>query len=439
MGTLTGVCRAEPGESADLKALQAQVRELQAQVRSLRQVKQKEAAPATAPAVQSELSVARAVLRDADRQSRLMDLSGMSAGWNADRGFFIRSDDGKFLLSPFVLFQARYAMSIRQEARPDGGSDTQSGFEIRRLQFGIDGNVFTPDLTYRIFWQSSELTSGNLSLLMAWVQYRIHDSPWVIGGGQFKDPLDHEQLISDALQLANDRTFVDDTLAGGEAFSKGADLRYDDGGPVRAEAAFTSGFNANNSTFQQFPTNAANFGLAARGEYKLFGKWKDYEHFTSWGNSGDVLVIGAGADWTEAGHTDAVRHVVDMQYNPGPLGLYASYLGRYTAGHKAGAGGDTYDPSVRLQASYLFNRHWEGFARYDYVHFDGKEFKTAQNTSVNEFTIGANCYLHGQAAKITCDVSYLPNGTPSNDLGNDVLANANHGEVVVRAQFQLML
>lgn len=368
-----------------------------------------------------------------------MDLSGMSAGWNENRGFFIRSDDGKFLLSPFVLFQARYAMSIRQEARPDGGSDTQSGFEIRRLQFGIDGIVFTPDLTYRIFWQSSELTSGNLSLLMAWMQYRIHDSPWVIGGGQFKDPLDHEQLISDALQLANDRTFVDDMLAGGEAFSKGADIRYDDGGPVRAEAAFTSGFNANNSTFQQFPTNAANFGLAARGEYKLFGKWKDYEHFTSWGNSGDVLVIGAGADWTEAGHTDAVRHVVDVQYNPGPLGFYASYLGRYTEGNKAGAGGDTYDPSVRLQASYLFNRHWEGFARYDYVHFDGKEFKTAQNTSVNEFTIGANCYLHGQAAKITCDVSYLPNGTPSTDLGNDVLANANHGEVVVRAQFQLML
>ena len=252
LASLSGVCLADARESADLKALAAQVRELQAQVQSLRQAKQRESTQA--PEARSEPSVARAVLQDADRQSRLMDLSGMSAGWVENRGFFIRSDDGKFLLSPFVLFQARYATSIRQEARPDGRTDTQSGFEIRRLQLGIDGNVFSPDLTYRIFWQSSELTSGNLSLLMAWVQYRIHDTPWVIGGGQFKDPLDHEQLISDALQLANDRTFVDDTLAGGEAFSKGVDLRYDDDGAVRAEAALTSGFNANNSTFQQFPT-----------------------------------------------------------------------------------------------------------------------------------------------------------------------------------------
>ena len=108
-----GVCRAEPGESADLKALQAQVKELRAEVQSLRQAKEREAAPAPAPDGQSEPSAAQAVLRDADRQSRLMDFSGMSAGWNENRGFFIRSDDGKFVLSPFVLFQARYATSIR--------------------------------------------------------------------------------------------------------------------------------------------------------------------------------------------------------------------------------------------------------------------------------------------------------------------------------------
>ncbi len=98
---------------------------------------------------------------------------------------------------------------------------------------------------------------------MAWVQYRIHGTPWIIGGGQFKSPLDHEQWISDARQLAADRTYVDDTLAGGEAFSKGVTLRYDDGGAFRAEAAFTDGFNNNNSSFRDFPTNAANFGVGA--------------------------------------------------------------------------------------------------------------------------------------------------------------------------------
>jgi len=329
-------------------------------------------------------------------------------------------------------------VTVRQDVKPGGSDDTQNGIEIRRLQLGFDGNLFTPDLTYRIFWQSSELTTGNLSLLMAWVQYRFHGTPWVIGAGQFKDPLDHEQLISDARQLANDRTFVDDTLAGGEAFSRGVTLRYDSGGPLRAEGAFTSGFNVPNTTFQQFPTSPANYGVAARGEYKAFGSWKDYEQFTAQSGA-NLLVIGGGADLTEAGHTDSLRHVIDVQCNLGGLGLYASYLGRYTRGNTAGRGGDTYDPSARTQASYLLTPNWEAFARYDYVHLDGKEFKAGTQSTVHEITAGANYYFHGQAAKATLDLTYLPNGTPLADIGNDIIANIHHGELILRTQFQLML
>lgn len=431
-------------DQAELRELRQEVHELRGEVNELHQqvLAQK---PATLPlisalpAASDQKQTVTSVLNEADRHGRFMDFSGMSAGWSEEHGFFLRSDDGNFLMSPFVLFQLRGATTYRDDGKSGGRNDTQSGFEMRRLQLGFDGNLFTPDLTYRIFWQSSELTTGNLSLLMAWFQYRFHDTPWVIGGGQFKDPLDHEQLISDAAQLAADRTFVDDELAGGEAFSRGVTLRYDDGGPFRAEGAVTSGFNVPNESFQQFPTNGANYGLAARGEYKLLGNWKDYSHFTSLGNHGDLLVVGAGVDSTEAGHADFLRHVIDAQYNPGPFGFYAAYLGRYTRGNTAGRDGDTYDPSLRAQASWLFAPNWEAFARYSYVHFDGDEFAAHTATTVSEITLGGTYYFHGQKAKLTLDLAYFPTGTPSADTGNDILADPGHTEVVGRAQFQLYL
>ena len=441
IGLFASMCRGgEPAQSGeDMQSLRAEVGRLRQEVKDLRQQIRPADKTATATPPDSAAPPFDEALRDADRRQPRMDMSGLTAGWDDDRGFFLRSDDGNFLLSPFSLLQVRGATAVRQHSNPGGDPDTQSGFEIRRLQLGLNGHVFSPDFTYRIFWQSSELTTGNLSLLMAWVQYRFHGTPWVIGGGQFKDPLDHEQLISDAKQLASDRTFVDDNLAGGEAFSRGVTLRYDDQGPLRAEAALTSGFNVPNTNFQPFPTNPDDFGLAARGEYKLFGDWRDYEQFSSQGNHANLLVVGAGVDYTEAGHTDFIRHVIDAQFNPGPFGLYAAYLGRYTRGNTAGRGGNTYDPSARAQVSYTITPHWEVFGRYDYLHFDEREFKTATRSTVHEITGGLNYYFFGQNAKITLDVSYLPSGSPAADAGNDILANTGHGELVARGQFQLLL
>lgn len=94
---------------------------------------------------------------------------------------------------------------------------------------------------------------------------------------------------------------------------------------------------------------------------------------------------------------------------------------------------------MRAQASYALTPNWEAFGRYDYVHFDEREFKTATRSTVHELTPGMNYYFRGQSAKITLDVSYLPNGAPVADAGNDVLANGGHGELVARGQFQLML
>lgn len=49
-----------------------------------------------------------------------------------------------------------------------------------------------------------------------------------------------------------------------------------------------------------------------------------------------------------------------------------------------------------------------------------------------------NYYLYGQH-RLTLDASYLPEGSPVTDDGSGVLPETRGNELVVRAQFQLIL
>lgn len=413
-----------------LNALQAKIDELQAQQKAMQQQQQQQSHDATM----------HSVLSDADTRSNALDLTGISGGYSPEKGFLLRSDDGNFLLHPWFQLQVRNELNYRNSGKPSGADDTQNGFQIQEMKVGFDGNVFTPDLTYQIIWNFNHDT-GNGFLTEAWAKYHFDNSPWAIKGGQFKNPLDHEQLISDKYQLAADRTYTEDILANSNGFVQGVSAIWDPGheAPLRAEVAFTDGYASFNQSFQDFPTTNANYGLAGRVEYKLFGHWADYNKFTSLGNTDDLLVVGAGADLTGVGHRNQLLHVADVQWNRGPLGLYGAYMGRYTQHGAMGSSGDTYDPSVRLQASYLFTRKLEGFARYDYLHFDSKEFPAGTQINIHEFTVGANYYLYGQAAKFTVDVSFLPNGAPVGDFFSGVLVDNDHSEFMVRGQFQLLI
>jgi len=437
----------QPAESTD-----AQLRELRAQVQQLvanQKVLEQQLAQATTRPVPIDLAIvqaaeaqtAAAVRADADRRSQLFDMTGETAGYDRDRGFYVSSGDGEFLIHPFVLLQVRNVTESRVGAKSDGTNDTQNGFEIRRFQLGADGNVFTPDLTCRFFVQSSRET-GEVTLFDAWVRYRLDHGPWSIEAGQFKAPLDHEQLISDKTQLAADRTYTDDILAKGEAFSEGVMALYDDnGGPLHAKVDFTNGYGVNDVNYEDFPARTANFGLGGRAEYKVFGKWRDYDQFTASEAKEALLVFGAGLDWTESGGSDAIRHVVDAQWDVDHVSLYGAYLGMYTTNNPAEpALPDTYDASFRAQFAYAIpDSKIEPFLRYDYLHLDAGEFGSGTRTTVHEITGGANYYFYGQNARFTLDVSYLPNGAPENDSGNGILANNGKAEWVERGQLQFAL
>ena len=446
-----------------VRALRSEVGELRAQLKNQQATLPAAASSAGAPAAAPGAAAGPDdLLRDIDRRQS-MDLTGLNAGWDPAKGFVIQSDDKNFLFHPWAFIQVRDTTNYRQAGHAGGGDDTQNGLELPRMKLIFDGNVFSTDFTYQFIWASSTEaaaapTGGFLFLQDAWARYHLPETPFAIRAGQIRDPLDHEQIIFGTRSLTPERSIVNNLLANGDGIVKGVSFGYgydklpgQPASPFRAEIAFTGGERNTDTNFIGYPTNPATYGGAGRFEYKLFGDWKDYAQFTSLDDKAPLLVLGGGVDYTEAGDTADLMHVIDLQLDtPNGLTVYGAYLGRYTRrnGGAPGTNGgfttqgrypDTYDSTLRFQAGYLFGRHLEPFARYEYLHFDGNELpKGFAHDTIQDLTLGFNYYFVGHRAKFSAAASYLPDGSPIANVQSDLLANRKN-EVIFQAQFQLMI
>jgi phosphate-selective porin len=420
---LAGILLSSPTRAAvptddDQQDLQREIAELKSRVADL-EARAKRQADAQANVTKAD------VMSDAQRQS---SITGGNFSMNYTGGkLLLQSEDKNFLLHPWFQLQFRNVTNFRDDSKDDGDNSTENGFEVRRMKFGADGNIFTPNFTYLFVW-ATDRHNGNPVLEEAWAKYKFGSTPWSLKAGQFKDPLDHEQLISSKYLMASERSLVADVFANGDAFVQGVTVGYDPNRSFRAEAGFTDGLRSANTNFQDYPDVTAGNSPPAD------------DHFTAIGNSDDLLVVGAGADYTEAGDTGSLVHVVDAHYaTKDHWSFYAAYLGRYTKNNMGGATpADTYDWTLRGQVAYAFDRHWEPFARYDFISFDDAGLAAGSEDQVHEITVGLNYYFHGHAAKLTVDGMYLPNGSPVGDDGSDVLASGD-GEFVAQIQFQLLL
>ena len=406
------------------------------------------------------------MLQDADTRSQYLQNEGFTAGYSSGK-FLIQSADGRFVLNPSVGFQFRGVADFRDGVKNGGHDDDQSGFEIRRLKFAFDGNIFTPDLTYRFQWNTNR-KSGVPELDEGWVRYQFHDTPFAIRAGSLGNTWDHETEVSYKRQIAVERSLLHELVtsggAGGEDYVQGVQLLYEqeNNDPVRAFVLLHDGINSRNTNFQDGGGGAPLLGLksvdwavSGRVEYKLDGNWADYRQFTALGNKKDLLVVGAGFDYEDSDNVTALFHTVDVQWVPQAvkgLSLYAAYVGvsRDFRNVTAGAGVDTspYDWGILAQAGYLVNDQWELFARYDYTNLD-RNAPTGTGTlgagariedKLHEITVGTNYYLHGHNAKFTLDATYLPNGSPFSIDSAGILAQpAAKDQFLFRAQFQLLL
>jgi hypothetical protein len=162
---------AAPATEPTTHELLEQIKQLQAKVEKLE-----------AKQTATNFDVARTVddiMKDAEKRSVLLDPIPFTGNWQAGK-FTLRSDDGNFLLHPWFQLQFRNTTNYREDGG-DGDSDFQNGFEVRRMKFGADGNVFSPNTTYLFNWATNR-NGGNLQLEEAWLRHKLNDT-WAIKGG----------------------------------------------------------------------------------------------------------------------------------------------------------------------------------------------------------------------------------------------------------------
>lgn len=383
-----------------------------------------------ASASQQQATVA-SVLNDAERRSQLLQAGGMSAGFDG-KEFMLGSSDGKFKLVPYFQFQFRNVTNWGEDVKDSGDDSIVNGFEVRRMKLGVKGNAFDPGLKYDIRVAYNR-NGGSATLENAFLQYAIADD-WAVRAGQWKGNVFHEENVSSGKQLAAERSQLNEILGGALTdYVQGVSLIYS-AEEIRGELAFIDGANTDNTNYLDgaggYGSLSPNYGVEGRMEFKVSGDWKNYDDFSAMGTKSDLLVIGAGFDWTEGGDAHAIAHTVDVQWESGsmPLGLYAAYLGNWS---EVGDDDDTYSWGALLQASYMLDDKWEVFGRYGYTDLEGSV------DELHEITIGANYYWSGHNAKATLDVSFLPNGSPEDSgLGYQ---GGEDMQVVIRGQFQLAL
>jgi Phosphate-selective porin O and P len=397
----------------------------------------------------------------------LFDEDVATSGYDPSLGFVLRSDDGDFSFHPGAVFEFRYEANFRDDIPKGGGgeaggvgTDDESGFNMAKARFTADGNLTKP-FTYYVQVEADQGTA--LTLLDAYGTYHIGDSPFSIRGGQFKDPVWHERNLSEATLLAVDRALVENLIGSGGSLSarvEGAALLYDQD-RIRAQLVIHHGFDSANSKFYDAGGEGAgvigsagvtpmDFGTTGRAEYLVLGDrsadfnpFSEYDHgFTALHDKQQILVLGGGTDFSQAGANDLILSSVDLQYDH-PIGFsaYGAFYNAYrdlkfNQGVTPGYFDDT---GFEAQAGYLVTPKIEPFVRYDCSYLAAGSVAHGISRQVPELTGGVNYYLYNQNLKITIDGTWLPNGSPEDVDSEGILEDNDKSETVLRLQFQLAI
>ncbi|HLO40175.1 MAG TPA: porin [Phycisphaerales bacterium] len=361
------------------------------------------------------------------------------------KGFFITDGENKLKVGGFTQF--RYLLNFRDD--PDTGSAHDSGFangfELARTRLNFSGNVLDPNLKFKVEGEFSR-TTGEMSLLDSFITYAFSDE-LTLRVGQFKAPLQREQLVSDVYQLAIERSVVDSVFNQGR--TQGVELQYTVDS-FRGMASINDGLQALNTRYTS--TTEADVGVTARAEFK-FGEadWKQFEDFTSFRGGKTGGLLGAAVHWQHDGNTatpgspedpqsDLISYTVDFSFESDGWNMFIAGIGSH---YDEGDSSDSLDDfGVVAQAGFFVSDHDEIFGRWDWVAPDSDR---AEDDDFNTLTVGWNHYFipESHAAKFSTDLCWFLNEPSNNEListngRNALLPDNNDNQIAVRFQFQLI-
>jgi hypothetical protein len=366
------------------------------------------------------------VLADADTRASLLQ-DGMTAGW--DKGFFLGSADGNFLLKIGGQIQVRYAASFQDRA-PDG-EDDRYGFEVRRAKLKLNGHVIDPTWKYVLNMAADHDDAGfagDFNLEDAIIM-KDFGGGWELWAGQFKLNFLREELVSSTRQLAVDRSYVNEQF--NQDRHQGVQLFYT-GDQFRITGAYGDGFGSKNT--RAYDPTTAN-ALTARVEWLAKGTWSQFKDFTSPRGSETGLMFGGAVHWQDDKYdpsTDFFTWTVDGSLEGDGWNLFAYVVGNHL---DEPAVSSTDQIGVVVQGGYYFTDDWEGYARYEWSDLD-----TPGLDDISIVTIGVNRYFAKHTLKWTTDLGYAFNAVPFREKSIDWRADdqSEDGQIVIRTQFQLL-
>lgn len=398
------------------------------------------AALAAQPASSDEVRATVAeMLADAETRSSLL-----SAGDAGHDGKFFIAGDG-FRLNIGGNMQYRYYADFRNDSATDDGFE--SGFQMRYAQLWFDGTL-NKDWVYKI-QGNFDSEGGTFYLEDAYFAY-VFQNGWMFIGGQVKAPFLRETLVDNYKQLAVESSEAETFFGGGRTQAVALAKTADDWSFI---FAFSDGAYADNTAYTSFNgVSEADYSLTPRFQWKFAGDWKQFEDFTSPRGSQYACMLGGALHWQQSRNTaaptdvdvDVFRYTVDLSVEGDGWNVFGAFYGANTNLNTLGT-----DPSslqdfgAVIQGGFMVSDKVELYGRWDAIFADSDRGYAEDN--MNFVTLGVNYYMAGHAAKFSFDgvvsledtsglVSdgYLPN------TNTGLLGDTDSGEVVLRAQFQLM-
>lgn len=332
--------------------------------------------------------------------------AGADAGYKG--GFFIRSEDGRFLVRIQNLLQFRYTVTA-----VDDGDDYFTRFSIPRGRIALTGHAWSEDLAYKF---QSQFGPDEVELRDYYVDYGADPDTLRVRVGRFKRPFSRQQLTSAKRLLLVDRAITDRAFAAGRDLGVMVHSGYQRG--PRWEWAF--------GVFEGFDDEPVLAGEALVGPSVRRGR-------TGGGGAPRERLHPAVVARVAYNHGDVQPYVeTDLEGGPLRFGIGAStradfdldddgeslLAGEVDAIVKAhhftasGAffvwttGGQTPFDVEReatgwfVQGGYLLGDTWMPAARYEVVSPVGED----NDTSIA--TVGLNGFFYGHAVKWVTDVAW---------------------------------
>lgn len=366
----------------------------------------------------------------ADAQSRTSLLAVEGGAGRDDKGFYIGHGDARLYIGGSM--QLRYNMTFRDTM--SDSEDFTNGFENRRTRLLVSGNA-TKQLSFLI--QTEFKGDGTTVLKDAWAQYKFEDG-WTLRVGQHKSALLREELVSDLLQLAVERSVTNAVFNQGRTHGIELSREWEH---FRLTAGLNDGVNADNTYYDR--AKEADFAVTARGEYKFAGEWKQFRDFSGWRDGPLGVLLGSAVHYQAGGETggtgdvDMLEYTADLSLEGSGWNAFVAFVGR----HRDEAVGEFDDFGVIVQGGAFVADQVEVFARYDVVIPD--DARASDPDTFGTISVGGSYYLSpkSHAAQVRLQVSWFLDAQSESIVPTStttgVLADSQGDQVAVMVEWSL--